>query len=145
MKDKVKRLHNRILKYKNRLNNLKILECDILSDNTNKAIKEALKESYRIECKKLLEEYKYLTDKECDFIDTIEKDFCEKILKVKYEDSFTVYLDLSDEEYEIYENSKEGKLVELLKNEDLNSFKPEINKDLLGRHIFINPYTLILY
>lgn len=131
MKEKVENLHGRIIRYKENLDRIKNFENTVINNNIGVVFENYIKYSYPYDYKNLMNEYLYLVEKKMEYIEILEKLFCEKVLKRDYVDIVTIYLDITDEEYKLYKMSQEGKLVKLLEDEDLQSFEPKINQKLL--------------
>lgn len=132
MKEQVENLRGRIIEYKENLEIIKNFENIVINNNIVEVFENYIKHSYIYDYMILIDEYLYLMEKKMECIEILEKFFCENVLKRDYIDMATMYLDITDEEYKLYKMSEEGKLVKLLEDEDLHSFEPRINKELIN-------------
>lgn len=132
MKEKVESLQERIIRYKENLDIIKNFENTVINNNITGVFENYIKHAYIYDYIALIDEYLYLMKKKMEYIEILEKFFCENILKKDYIDLVTMYLDITDEEYRMYKMSQEWKLVKLLEDEDLQSFEPKINQELLN-------------
>ena len=122
MLNKVKELELKLENYRNKYNNFKIEGEKLLENSCGKEemIIEYIKNVYY---KKLIElrEEKELLKKECDdFITEIEIEFCKNNFNIKIEKDEWIEFVLSDEQYSIFSNSEEGKIISSL-TEKINS------------------------
>ena len=132
MKEKVESLQERIIRYKENLDIIKNFENTVINNNITGVFENYIKHAYIYDYIALIDEYLYLMEKKMEYIEILEKFFCENILKKDYIDLVTMYLDITDEEYRMYKMSQEWKLVKLLEDEDLQSFELKINQELLN-------------